>query len=351
MNERLLGCPVVNQVVVKDDLLLPFLPYEELDAEKLGERAERLADNLASVRDVTEACGGQFLYVTLPCQYAVFSSEYPDWLNNRAELTALSCGSLFLALDERKVDWLDLGELLLQPGTRDRATLRTDNHFSMFGAYLTYRAVVQHINKSRSQPLAVLEPGEFTLRTLPNPFLGSRSRKLFALDGLPERLSIFEPLQPVPFRRWGNGALLAPEVYALPASEEEPVDYNTLYMGGDYAETVIQTGREELPSVLIYGDSFTNAVECMLYYSFGRMHSLDLRFYRQQSLGEYIEAYRPDYVICLRDYEQSSSPWDNGGPAFPAAGSADEETGAAPKAGRTYLPETKAGAAAERRAD
>ena len=75
-------------------------------------------------------------------------------------------------------------------------------------------------------------------------------------------------------------------------------------MGGDIANTVIDTGREELPSVLVYGDSFTNAVECIMYWSFDEMHSLDLRYYSGElSFKEYIETYQPDYVVCIRDYE------------------------------------------------
>ena len=74
-------------------------------------------------------------------------------------------------------------------------------------------------------------------------------------------------------------------------------------MGGDVAETIIDTGRPSLPSVLIYGDSFTNPVETLLYYSFDTMRSIDLRGYKTMSLTDYIETYKPDIVICIRDYE------------------------------------------------
>ena len=91
-------------------------------------------------------------------------------------------------------------------------------------------------------------------------------------------------------------------VYALPGSDAEPLTYG-LYMGGDIAETVIRTDRPELPNALIFGDSFTNPVECLAYYSFNELRSVDLRHYTVQSLSDYIAAYQPDVVLCVRDYQ------------------------------------------------
>ena len=72
-------------------------------------------------------------------------------------------------------------------------------------------------------------------------------------------------------------------------------------MGGDIGETIIDTNRPELPDILIFGDSFTNPLETLLWYSFNRMYSLDLRYYNAKSLREYIDMYKPDVVICVRD--------------------------------------------------
>ena len=83
-------------------------------------------------------------------------------------------------------------------------------------------------------------------------------------------------------------------------------------MGGDISETIIQTNRPDKPKILIYGDSFTNAVECVLWYGFDEMRSLDLRYYSEMPLSEYIAAYQPDYVVCIRDYEQLASSDFNG---------------------------------------
>ena len=101
-------------------------------------------------------------------------------------------------------------------------------------------------------------------------------------------------------------------MYAMPGNEWQDVTYN-LYMGGDIAETVIDTNREDLPSILIYGDSFTNALECITYLSFDKMYSLDLRHYQDMTIEEYIAMTQPDVVVCIRDYESLLEIAFNGG--------------------------------------
>ena len=72
-------------------------------------------------------------------------------------------------------------------------------------------------------------------------------------------------------------------------------------MGGDFAETVLATDRPELPDVLIFGDSFTNALETLLYTSFDETRILDLRHYTEQSLKDYIADNQPDIVLCVQN--------------------------------------------------
>ena len=74
-------------------------------------------------------------------------------------------------------------------------------------------------------------------------------------------------------------------------------------MGGDWGCTEIRTDRHELPSILIYGDSFTNPVECLLWQGFDTMYSFDFRHYSEYDLDELIAKYKPEIVVCIRDYE------------------------------------------------
>jgi hypothetical protein len=112
-------------------------------------------------------------------------------------------------------------------------------------------------------------------------------------------LEICYPKKQIPFKRYDNGEEVEATVFSLP-NEGDYADYEA-FMGGDKAETLIDTNRPELPTALIFGDSYTNAVESLLYYSFDKTYSIDLRYYREMSLADYIKEKKPDVVIYVRD--------------------------------------------------
>ena len=317
-NQKLLGMDAfeLNQVVVTDRVLLPYMNPISFNEEGVRYNARNLAKNIADARDAVEAYGGTYVFCLVPCQFVTYEEFYPDFMENRSELTRISHEELIKALTELEVVTVDMGATLTDPSIRDLAASKVDNHFTMEGAYLTYLRIMEAINQGRQAPLSVLEEGDYTLTQLPNHYLGSRSRKLFDMSPIREQLSIITPKTEIPFRRFDHGSEVTPTIYSLPVSPEVPVVYG-LYMGGDRQETLIDTQRPELPSLLVYGDSFTNVVECLLWNSFNQMRSLDLRYYKDMSLGEYIQSYQPDCVVSIIDYQQMTSGVYNEGPVWP----------------------------------
>ena len=93
-----------------------------------------------------------------------------------------------------------------------------------------------------------------------------------------------------------------PAFYALPENDWQEVSYS-LYMNGDCVETMIQTDRPQLPDLLVFGDSFTNPLETLLYASFDEMRSLDLRHAMIRACLITSGEYQPDVVLCVRDYQ------------------------------------------------
>lgn len=216
-------------------------------------------------------------------------------------------------MNAQGVCFLDMGPVFDSLGHPPEFSSRVDNHYGLLGAYETYRAAVQKLNGDYGLALSFPEEGtDVTFSALPNPYMGSRTRKLLGLRGDDEKLLTAAFREDIPFTRLDNWQEVASAVYALPATEDEALTYG-LYMGGDIAETCIRTDRSSLPTALIFGDSFTNAVESLAYYSFDEMRSVDLRHYKTQSISDYIAAYQPDVVICIRDYEALLLRSDNGG--------------------------------------
>lgn len=307
-----LGRPVVNDVVIAQDSLLPFLPYLVDDQADIDRWAGLMADNLADINAAVTQYGGYFCYAVVPCQSVSRADEYPWYLNNEARRSRMKSASMARAMEERGVPFLDVEAALAQAGGSAQYASRVDNHYTMEGAFAAYQLILEKAAADTGLSFPILTMDDFTLETLPNDYLGSRERKLLDLERREERLSVLLPKEPVPFTRLDNGEPAEASVYRLPASADEAVDYG-LYMGGDIAHTVIDTGRDELPSILIYGDSFTNPVECLAYLSFDETHSLDLRHYHEMGLVDYIRQFRPELVVCVRDYDFMMAMDGNGG--------------------------------------
>lgn len=313
MDMELFHRPVVNQVIPAEGMLLSWNPYETPDPELIQQQADAMAGQLGELRDVVESYGGKFYYVAVPGQYTYFEETHPDFLNNRATYTDLEIPAFQQAMEEQGVTLIEMGEILAQQGNPPEYYSTVDYHYTFGGAYATYLAILERINQDFDHSLTVLDEDNLVRETLPNPYLGSRARKVFGLWETDEKLEIGLPAQPIPFTRIDNGQEVPATVYTLPSNDTDEVAY-AAYMGGDIAETVIDTGRDELPSLLIYGDSFTNPVEGLMYYSFDEMRTIDLRHYKDMTLADYIALYQPDVVVGIRDYESLLSTDYNGSP-------------------------------------
>ena len=236
----------------------------------------------------------------VPLQSSYFYDRYPDYLENRKWHVDGMTAAFAASMEEKRLDFLNMGDVFAAQGRPAGCYSASDHHFSYRGAFASYQAMMAHINADTGWNLPVLTEEELTIVPAPNPFLGSRNRKLYGLWTGAEKLSIGVQAAPVPFARTDNGAPVPATLYELPEDPAAEVTYD-VYMGGDKAETILRTDRPELPNLLIFGDSFTNPLETLFYTGFNETRSLDLRYYDQKGILEYLEEYRPDVVICIRD--------------------------------------------------
>ncbi len=302
--------PVVNDIVTTQDVLLPFLDYSEYTPAAYEATVSSMSEPFSKLNQYIEETGGSFYFVGFPEQRIYFEDEFPDYLNNH-ENEAEAADTIFReALEDEGIAFLDMGEVYDDLGHPADFYSTVDHHYNYYGAYAAYRSILDTL-AADGWDLPVLTEEDFTFRELPNPYIGSRNRKLYNLWPNEDRAVIAEVKDPVAYTRYDNGEPSDKPLYVLPAAEDLPTTYN-LYMGGDFGETILETNRPELPDVLVFGDSFTNALETLLYNSFDEMRSLDLRHYTDKTLRDYITDYQPDIVICVMNDTFYYTPTGNG---------------------------------------
>lgn len=289
--------PVVNDTVVTEDALLPFMDYG--GQSEYAVQAAEIGTNLEKLNEHIQANGGRFYYIGFPEQRVYCGAQYPDFLDSHAAEYKTADAAFAAALTARGIRFLDMGAVYDTQGHPAKYYSAVDHHYSYYGAYAAYRAILDTL-EADGWELPVLTEDNLDFVELPNPYIGSRNRKLYNLWPNGEKAVIGVQRDPVSFTRWDNGALSEKPLFVTPAGDNLPTTYN-LYMGGDFGETVLETNRPELPDVLIFGDSFTNALETLLYASFDETHILDLRHYQEKSLKDYIAEYQPDLVLCIQN--------------------------------------------------
>lgn len=296
---NLLHRPAVNEVVDAGDVLLPLLSYEERAGEEYPALARAAAEPFGRLSAYIEGYGGIFCYAGIPEQRVYFRDKYPAYLSNHETEVTAGDAAYARAMAEAGVDFLDMGAVYDSQGRPGEYYSAVDHHYSYYGACAAYRAILDHLAE-RGLALPVLGPEDLELQELPNPYLATRNRKLYNLWPNGERAVIGVQKNPVPFTRYDNGQPSDKPLFVLPQADYLPATYN-LYMGGDFGETVLETNRPDLPDALIFGDSFTNALETLLYASFNETRILDLRHYDGMTLKEYLDQTRPDVVLCIQN--------------------------------------------------
>lgn len=295
----LLRRPAVNEVVIAGDVLLPLLSYEERAAEEYPALAAAAAEPFGKLSAYIRSRGGAFCYAGIPEQRVYFRDRYPGYLPRHETEAAVGDAAYAAAMEAAGVDFLDIGAVYDAQGHRSEYYSAVDHHYNYYGAYAAYRAILDHLAEA-GWDLPVLTEEDLEFRELPNPYIATRNRKLYNLWPNEERAVIGVQRDPVPFTRYDNGELSDKPLFVLPETDYLPATYN-LYMGGDFAETVLETDRPDLPNALVFGDSFTNALETLLYASFNETRILDLRHYDGMTLRAYIDTYRPDIVLCVQN--------------------------------------------------
>jgi hypothetical protein len=290
LNLRALGKVEMNGVVVgKGGVLLGDLSARTpLTDAQIGTELDATMAQFDRLKAIVSSYGGKLLVVGHPTKNSFLRSDYPVGLSFPDDLTRI--GPLyFAALDRHGVANVDMAAIFAKHRS-EKLYYDTDHHWTFTGAYLTYAAMLERLGV---KPLAL---SELDLTTLSNRFVGSFNRKVAMAFPQTEKLTIASPRVPIPYTRTQDGVVSHDLFRAHPAGAS--IAYG-IYDQGDNREVVIDTNRPKLPSLLLVGDSFTNAVETLAWTGFNESRYVDLRYYDAMPLYDYVAKYKPDDVVIL----------------------------------------------------
>ena len=287
---RVLGKISMNGVVIgKEGMLLADLSSHtpRTDAQ-IATELDATMTQFGELDRLVRSYGGTLLVVGHPTKSSFRRSDYPAGFGFPTDLDRAG-DRYFAALDSLGIANVNMAPILEQHQS-EKLFYLTDHHWTFRGAYLTYSAMLQRLG------LKPLQESDLDMVTLPNLFVGSFNRKLAMTFPQDEKVTIASPKVPIPYTRVQDGVESHDFFRAHAAGAS--IAYG-IYDQGDKAEVVVDTDRPQLPTLLLVGDSFTNAVETLAWTGFDQSRYLDLRHYTAMSLYAYVAKYKPDYVVTL----------------------------------------------------
>ncbi len=289
----------VNNVIESDTgALLNSTAQEVFNIDFEKQNMDNKTEMIKNIAEYVQNSGAIYCYVGVPEQRYIYYDEYPEYMKMGTKLVTYAEERIFDALKDTNAIAVNMRPVFESLENPKDYYLSIDTHYNFDGALLTYRTLMQKINERLETTMKIYSDDELVFHVSDKELIGAQSRAVCNLQSRKEYIKWAEPAQSVEFTRMDNGAESEPFVYKQGNAQFSA--YGD-YMSGDMGETIIKTNQTDKPKVLMYGDSFTNPLETLIYASCSEFRSLDFRHYDDMTLYEYIDMYKPDIVIAVRD--------------------------------------------------
>jgi hypothetical protein len=240
-----------------------------------------------SVADEVTKAGAKFIFLSIPRKDAIELDNLPDSYISSSDIYEEGLNAIIDNVDSN-VHILDAYELFNKNKDNNiKFYYTTDHHLTPRAAFLIYDELLDELG------MTTYDFDEYyTLdKTIINGSFNNQIGQSIKSDS--EELCI-EPKFNINYTRYENEKISSLKVYGSGNTYEE------CFMEGDKAYTVIDTNREDLPTIMYVGSSFTNIFETISIKDFNKMISIDYRHNTTKtSILEYVEKYDVDYVIYV----------------------------------------------------
>lgn len=286
----------------KDDYILPVNEYVDDSQSNTDTYGLSQANALEILQAAADTYGGKVIYLDVPSKNVLYSETYPAFYNRNEEHEALFREKTMENVQKKGITAIETYDLL-KAHKDEYIYYATDHHYTVLGAYYVYRELLSTINDMDFQSLSFPEWNDLEQDENPERLVGSYLQKLGDGGSIDcDHMTFAIPKDMPSYTRYDNG-----EECDTPLYDKSVNDYAT-FMGGNIANTVVDTNRTSLPDICYIGYSFTNILEMYSVYNFNKVESIDPRYY-EGVMTEYILENKPDYIVVIRNdvYENNPS--------------------------------------------
>lgn len=171
-----------------------------------------------------------------------------------------------------KIKFVDALDPMLRAKNNEQLYFRTDHHWTVDGAYLAYKSYCKTLN---IEPVGL---NSFTKSLATDKFYGSLYYKNAAQIGKPDKLEMYlQQNDLVVLSKYYDTKKKIPSLYD--AEKLDTKDPYQVFTGGNHTQIKIRTNVDTDRKLLIFKDSYANAMLPFLVNNYSEIMVVDLRYY------------------------------------------------------------------------
>jgi len=238
--------------------------------------------SLSSIDTLAQQSSANVYFALIPSSAEIHSELLPKGAPNYSQKKLIDYA--YSSVSANTVDM----HSVLSAHKDEKLFYRTDHHWTSLGAYYGYTAVCEAMGIT-PKPLS-----EYKEKVVTDSFLGTT----FSSSGFgwvePESISTYVEQEDAVVTNYPSGAPTEGSMYV--DSFLAVKDKYSYFYGGNTPLLTIETDKNDLPSLLIVRDSYTDSMSPFLTEHFSTIHIVDLRYYNL-SLKAYITQSNIDNIL------------------------------------------------------
>lgn len=273
-----------------------------------GGTMERQSQMMTDLYKVLEKRNTPMLYVQAPGKISRLDKQLPAGLYDHSNDNT---DNFIRGMREGGIPVLDIREEIEKEGLDHYSMFfKTDHHWTPHGGFFAYTKIMEKLaDFSYTEEPNKLDLKSYEVEEYKEHFLGSTGRRTGALYAGVDDITLIYPS----FETKMSISVPSRDIYRSGSFKDVIFDYTHIeekdfynkspystYIGGDYPLVIHENDKAANDqTILLIRDSFSLPVQSFLSLSISNLHVIDLRYYTDQTLLQYIDELNPDMVMFL----------------------------------------------------